>query len=90
MELGWVTTETGRQPWMVYNLMRTSEGVSPIPSGNVLWSLGLFIVIFLAVGTSYFYYILKTLRLGPDVSSPIPPVQKSAGMKALQQGKDGG
>ena len=30
VELGWITTEAGRQPWLVYNLMRTTEGVSPI------------------------------------------------------------
>ncbi len=90
VELGWVTTEVGRQPWVVYNLMRTSEGVSPIPSGNVLWSLGLFIIIFLVVGASYFYYVLKTLRLGPDVSSPIPPVQIPAGMRPLREARPEG
>ncbi len=84
VELGWITTEVGRQPWVVYNLMRTAEGVSPIPIGNVIWSLGLFVIIFLVVGASYFYYILKTLRLGPDVSSPIPILQRPAGMQPLQ------
>jgi cytochrome d ubiquinol oxidase subunit I len=83
IELGWVTTEVGRQPWLVYNLMRTAEGVSPIPPGNVIWSLSLFLIIFAVVGTIYFYYILKTLRLGPDLSSPIPPIQRSAGMRPL-------
>ena len=53
-ELGWITTEVGRQPWLVYNLMRTAEGVSPIPAGNVIWSLGLFLIIFPVVGASYF------------------------------------
>lgn len=85
VELGWITTEAGRQPWLVYNLMRTSEGVSPIPAGNVIWSLGLFVLIFLVVGSSYFYYILKTLRNGPDVSSPIPPLQRPAGMRPLRE-----
>jgi len=85
VELGWITTEAGRQPWLVYNLMRTADGVSPIPVGNVIWSLGLFIVIFLVIGASYFYYILKALRLGPDVSSPIPPLQRTAGMRPLQE-----
>jgi cytochrome d ubiquinol oxidase subunit I len=82
IELGWVTTEVGRQPWLVYNLMRTADGVSPIAPGNVIWSLSLFLIIFAAVGTIYFYYILKTLRLGPDLSSPIPPIQRPAGMKS--------
>ena len=85
-ELGWMTTEVGRQPWLVYNLMRTSEGVSPIPAGNVIWSLSLFLIIFAVVGASYFYYILKTLARGPDLASPIPPVQRPAGMKSFQTG----
>jgi cytochrome d ubiquinol oxidase subunit I len=83
-ELGWVTNEVGRQPWLVYNVMRTAEGVSPIPAGNVIWSLSLFLVIFIVVGTSYFYYVLKALRTGPDMSSPIPPIQRLAGMQALR------
>ena len=86
-ELGWVTNEVGRQPWLVYNLMRTSEGVSPIPAGNVIWSLSLFLVIFIVVGTSYFYYILKALKTGPDMASPIPPIQRLAGMQTLQESR---
>jgi cytochrome d ubiquinol oxidase subunit I len=82
-ELGWIANEVGRQPWLVYNLMRTGEGLSPIPVGNVLWSLTLFTVIFVVVLVSYFHYVLKTLRRGPDLSSPIPPVQRPAGMKPL-------
>ena len=83
-ELGWITNEMGRQPWVVYNLMRTAEGVSPIPVGNVIWSLSLFLIVFIVVGASYFYYILKTLAQGPDLSSPIPPIQRPAGMQPFQ------
>jgi cytochrome d ubiquinol oxidase subunit I len=86
LELGWITTEVGRQPWLVYHLMRTAEGISPIPAGNVIWSLSLFLIIFTIVGASYFYYVLKTLARGPDLASPIPPVQRPAGMKSLQTG----
>jgi cytochrome d ubiquinol oxidase subunit I len=84
-EFGWITNEVGRQPWLVYHLVRTNEGVSPIPAGNVIWSLSLFLIIFLVVGTSYFYYVLKTLRGGPDLASPIPPLQRLAGMRPLQE-----
>ncbi len=80
-EFGWVTNEVGRQPWLVYNLMRTSEGVSPVPAGNVIWSLSLFVIIFAVIGSSYLYYVRKTLRGGPDLSSPIPSVQRAAGMR---------
>lgn len=82
-ELGWVTTEMGRQPWLVYNLFRTAEGVSPIPVGNVVWSLSLLFIIYPIIGGSYLFYVLKTLRSGPDLSSPIPPIQRPAGMRAL-------
>jgi len=88
-EFGWITNEVGRQPWLVYNLMRTSEGVSPIPAGNVVWSLSLFLIIFAVIGTSYFYYVLKTLRIGPDLSSPLPPVQRRAGMQPLKAKEKG-
>jgi cytochrome d ubiquinol oxidase subunit I len=84
-ELGWITTEVGRQPWLVYHLMRTAEGISPIPAGNVIWSLSLFLIIFTIIGASYFYYVLKTLARGPDLASPIPPIQRPAGMQPLQE-----
>jgi cytochrome d ubiquinol oxidase subunit I len=84
-ELGWITTEMGRQPWLVYNLMRTAEGISPIPAGNVIWSLTLFLIVYPVIGASYFYYVLKILRGGPDLSSPIPPIQRPAGMRTLEK-----
>ena len=88
-ELGWITNEVGRQPWVVYNLMRTAEGVSPIPAGNVIWSLSLFLIVFIVVGASYFYYVLKTLARGPDLSSPVPPIQRPAGMQPFQEERKG-
>ena len=80
---GWVTAEVGRQPWVVYGLMRTDEGVSPIAAGNVLWSLIMFMLFFAVIGTGYFFYTIRTLRRGPDLESPIPPVQRLAGMRSL-------
>jgi cytochrome d ubiquinol oxidase subunit I len=88
-ELGWITNEVGRQPWAVYHLVRTAEGVSPIPVGNVIWSLSLFLIIFIVVGASYFYYLLKTLGRGPDFSSPIPSIQRPAGMHVLKETSSG-
>lgn len=84
-ELGWITNEIGRQPWVVYNLIRTAEGISPIPVGNVIWSLSLFLIILPVIGAIYFFYVLKTLQRGPDLSTPIPPVQRPIGMRPLEQ-----
>ena len=85
-EAGWITTEMGRQPWLVYNLFRTAEGVSPIPAGNVVWSLCLIFIVYPIIGGSYLFYIGKALRSGPDFFSPVPPVQRPAGMRALRHG----
>ncbi|MFZ1986849.1 MAG: cytochrome ubiquinol oxidase subunit I, partial [Desulfatitalea sp.] len=76
--LGWVTAEMGRQPWVVYGLMRTSQGASPIAVGNVVWSLIMFGLFFGVIGASYFYYTIQTLHKGPDFDSPIPHVQRMA------------
>jgi len=88
-ELGWITNEVGRQPWVVYNLIRTVEGASPIPIANVVWSLSLFLIIFPVIGAIYFFYLLKTLQRGPDLSSPIPLVQRPAGTQPLEQAQAG-
>jgi len=85
VESGWITTEAGRQPWLVYNLMRTTEGVSPVPPGNVLWSLSLFLVIFAAIGSIYSYYVMKMIRQGPDLFSPIPAAQLPTDMRPLKE-----
>ncbi|HEX9138071.1 MAG TPA: cytochrome ubiquinol oxidase subunit I, partial [Nitrospirota bacterium] len=81
---GWITTEAGRQPWLVYGLMRTADGLSPIPPGNVIWSLSLFLIIFASIGSVYSYYVLKTIGRGPDVWSPIPALQIPVGMRPLE------
>jgi cytochrome bd ubiquinol oxidase subunit I len=86
IELGWITTEVGRQPWLVYRSMRTAEGVSPIAGGNVIWSLALFLIILPVVGASYFYYVKRIMDRGPDLASPIPPVQRRSGMISLRVG----
>ncbi|MDX9786075.1 MAG: cytochrome ubiquinol oxidase subunit I [Desulfobacterales bacterium] len=82
--LGWVTSEMGRQPWVVYGVMRTADSVSPIAAGNVAWSLSVFVLFFGLVGVSYFYYILKILHRGPDMDSPIPSLQIPAGMQPME------
>jgi cytochrome bd ubiquinol oxidase subunit I len=83
--LGWLTAEIGRQPWVVYGMMRTSEGVSPIAAGNVVWSLLMFGLFFGVIGVAYFYYTIRTLEKGPDYETPIPPIQRMAGMRALNK-----
>lgn len=58
---GWSTTEIGRQPWVVYGLLRTSDAASPHPAGQVAFTLALFVVVYVAVfgaGTAYGLHLL--------------------------------
>ncbi|MBU1056449.1 MAG: cytochrome ubiquinol oxidase subunit I [Proteobacteria bacterium] len=64
-ELGWVLTEVGRQPWIVYGLMKTSDAVSPIASTQVLVSLIAFILVYGLLGFAGFYLIIKNAKKNP-------------------------
>jgi cytochrome bd ubiquinol oxidase subunit I len=62
---GWLTTEIGRQPWIVYGLMRTAEGASRHGAAALSFSLALFVLIYLAVFGAGTAYILRMLAHGP-------------------------
>ncbi len=47
VELGWMVAEVGRQPWIVYGLMKTESGLSPIPREYVIFSLSLFVLVYI-------------------------------------------
>ena len=64
--LGWAVAEIGRQPWIVYGLMRTSDAVSPVPAENVAISLGGFIVVYSLLGLLDIYLLRKYAIKGPD------------------------
>jgi cytochrome d ubiquinol oxidase subunit I len=65
IEAGWVLAEVGRQPWIVYGLMRTSDAASPLAVSQVLISLIAFILIYGLLGIIGFYLILKNAKKGP-------------------------
>ena len=65
-QLGWFTAEVGRQPWIVYGLMRTADAGSPsVTSGQILASLGLFLLIYLALFILFIYLLDQKIRHGP-------------------------
>ncbi|MFT4305912.1 MAG: cytochrome ubiquinol oxidase subunit I [Microbacterium sp.] len=68
--VGWVFTEMGRQPWIVFGLMLTQDGVSPnVPGWNVLISLVAFTAIYAALAVVEFGLIRKAAKKGPE---PVP------------------
>jgi cytochrome d ubiquinol oxidase subunit I len=63
---GWTVTEVGRQPWVVYGLLRTQDAVSPsLTTGNVATSLLLYVVVYLIVFGAGIYYMARVARAGP-------------------------
>lgn len=63
---GWVTAELGRQPWVVYNLLRTVDAVSKVTLQHVIISFSLiFIVYGIIFGWFYFYFLHKVIHKGP-------------------------
>jgi cytochrome d ubiquinol oxidase subunit I len=65
IEFGWILTEVGRQPWIVYGLFKTADAASPIASGQVLTTLIGFIVLYSLLGAAGFYMIYKNAVKGP-------------------------
>jgi cytochrome d ubiquinol oxidase subunit I len=66
---GWTVAETGRQPWIVYNLMRTHAGASPassVPAGTGIFTLLGFAGLYLLVGLLYVVLTLRIVAQGPD------------------------
>lgn len=63
---GWYVAELGRQPYLVYGLLRTSEGVSPnVSSGNTLFTLLGFVGLYFILGFLFLILVGKTIHQGP-------------------------
>jgi cytochrome d ubiquinol oxidase subunit I len=63
---GWVTTEAGRQPWVVYGVMRTKDAVSHHAAGEVAGALVVFVAMYFAVFGTGISYMIKLVARGPD------------------------
>jgi cytochrome d ubiquinol oxidase subunit I len=66
---GWTVAETGRQPWVVYGLMRTSSGASPessVPADAGVFSLLGFLGLYILLGLLYTVLMLRVIARGPD------------------------
>jgi cytochrome bd ubiquinol oxidase subunit I len=66
IQAGWVLAEVGRQPWIVYGLMRTSDASSPLAGYQVMASLAAFILVYGFLGAVGYYLIGKNAVRGPE------------------------
>ncbi|NML60899.1 cytochrome ubiquinol oxidase subunit I [Massilia sp. RP-1-19] len=84
---GWMVTEIGRQPWIVYGVLRTRDAVSPVSAGAVMTSLVLFVLVYGVVFSIGIWYINKMIEKGPQPSLPGPetlPSRPLAGGRPTQ------
>lgn len=63
---GWFTTEVGRQPWVVYGVMRTKDALSTVSAEQVGLTLIIFVVVYCIVFGVGIYYMLKLMHKGPE------------------------
>jgi cytochrome d ubiquinol oxidase subunit I len=66
---GWMTTEVGRQPFVVYGLLRTADAVTPtLAGGDVLASLLLYIAVYFIIFGAGVYYLARVVKRGPPLT----------------------
>lgn len=65
---GWITAEVGRQPWLIYGIMRTPEGVSPhVSAGNALFTLIGFMGIYTILAILFLFLVRSEIEECPGV-----------------------
>ncbi|MBV6624831.1 MAG: cytochrome ubiquinol oxidase subunit I [Rivularia sp. (in: Bacteria)] len=76
VESGWIVRCVGRQPWTVYNEIRTVDAVSNLPPGNVLTTLLGFATVYSILFVAALYFGSRIIRRGPNFNLPIPGVEE--------------
>ena len=70
---GWMTAELGRQPWLVYGLLRMVDGTShTVSAGNALFTLLGFLGLYFVIGVLYLFLLVRLIQKGPAGTSPTP------------------
>jgi cytochrome bd ubiquinol oxidase subunit I len=74
---GWVLAETGRQPWLVYGKLLTAAAVSPLKTWPVVISLTAFVLFYVALLSTYIWYVARAVREGPGDGPLVDPSDPS-------------
>ncbi len=66
-QAGWIAAEVGRQPWVVYGLLKTRDAFSQnVAAGEILFSIIIFSLIYIFLGSIYLYLLVKKVKHGPE------------------------
>jgi cytochrome d ubiquinol oxidase subunit I len=84
---GWMTAELGRQPWLVYGILRTQDGYSAtVSSGNTIFSLLGFMGMYLVLGVIFILLAVREIHHGPEME----PIPTGGGSRSDSGGASGG
>jgi cytochrome d ubiquinol oxidase subunit I len=72
VELGWTVREVGRQPWLIYGLLRTADGASRLPVSSVGYTLLGYILAYIVLFAAAMVFAWRILQRGPDLSIALP------------------
>jgi cytochrome d ubiquinol oxidase subunit I len=86
---GWITAEVGRQPYVVYGVIRTADAVSPVTAASVATSLLLFMIVYAIVFSAGALYILRLMAKGPDTDEAPPTSDQPPGTPMGAAAKEG-
>ena len=76
---GWWTAEVGRQPWVVYDVLKTADGVSPVLNAiDVVLSLGMFLVLYSLLLVLFLYLLNRKIQDGPEELEEVETVPMSS------------
>jgi cytochrome d ubiquinol oxidase subunit I len=67
---GWYLAETGRQPWVIYGILKTVDAISPVPAQALLSTLILFVCVYAVFLTAFLIFTLRIIRRGPEEAPP--------------------
>jgi cytochrome d ubiquinol oxidase subunit I len=78
-ELGWIAAEVGRQPWIVYGLMRTNEGASlSVGANQILLSIIMFTIVYIILFFVWVFLVRHQMNKGPELEAPVDPGKPDA------------
>jgi cytochrome bd ubiquinol oxidase subunit I len=86
---GWIVTETGRQPWIAYGILRTADAISPVPGATVASTLALFVLVYGVVFAMGIYYINRLIARGPE-GRAIEPPERGTPVRPLSSAAEAG
>ncbi|HYS66378.1 MAG TPA: cytochrome ubiquinol oxidase subunit I [Paraburkholderia sp.] len=83
VEAGWIVREVGRQPWVVYGLLRTSQAASTVPAASVSASMTMFFVFYVVLLVTFVVLARRWLKNGPDFTSTPPATLTARSQNAV-------